>query len=89
MTKSLLDDPEHWRKRALETTAKAEMSWRPEIKERLLKVAKEYGNRTRAEVKCEPPKSPSVAEDRLEVEPSAEPFGRQLATPLRNTEPYA
>jgi hypothetical protein len=41
MTKSLLDDPEHWRKRALETTAKAEMSWRPDIKERLLEVAKE------------------------------------------------
>jgi hypothetical protein len=42
MTKSLLDDPEHWRKRARETAAKAEVSWRPGIKERLLKVVEEY-----------------------------------------------
>jgi hypothetical protein len=35
-------NPEHWRERAEETLAKAEQAWRPEARDRLLKIAKEY-----------------------------------------------
>ena len=42
MVKSLLYDAAHWRKRAQQTIAKAQMTWEPESKEKLLKLAAEY-----------------------------------------------
>ena len=39
---SILDNPEHWRKRARQTAQKAEGSWTDETKQRLLKIAEEY-----------------------------------------------
>ncbi len=60
MSESLLDDAGHWRKRARETRAKAEMA-RPEAREKLLKVAREYeAIAERAEAKGDPLKSEIV-----------------------------
>ena len=39
---SILDNAEHWRKRARQTADKAERSWTTESKQRLLKIAEEY-----------------------------------------------
>jgi hypothetical protein len=56
MTKSILDDASYWRKRARETMAKAAIAWKPEVRERLLRVANEYEEiALRAERREDPP----------------------------------
>ncbi len=57
MIDRLLDNAEHWRKRARETLAKADLA-RPGVREKLLKVAKEYeAIAKRAEAQDDPLKS--------------------------------
>jgi len=41
-TNNTLDDPDHWRKRAAQTRAKADMFAHLQSKVRLLKIAEEY-----------------------------------------------
>ena len=41
-TKNPLHDPDHWRKRAAQTRAKADMFAHPQSKVRLLRIAEEY-----------------------------------------------
>jgi hypothetical protein len=56
MTKSILDDAAYWRKRARETMAKAASTRKPEIREKLLRVANEYEEiALRAEQRADPP----------------------------------
>lgn len=59
--RSLLDDAEHWRKRAQETLAQAKMTWKPDAKEKLLEVAKEYDKiARRAEQRVDPLSSETI-----------------------------
>jgi hypothetical protein len=56
MTGSILDDAAYWRERARETMAKAAATYKPEVRERLLRVANEYeAIALQAERRADPP----------------------------------
>ncbi len=55
MHERVLDNAEHWRKRARDTLAKAELAGTADTKARLIRVAKEYEDLARRAEQSRPP----------------------------------